>query len=105
MEEKEFWDAYFHEMFSKEALVSLSKCIIDFGHNYTFSKKTLSNWPGKILILESDNDHFFPPAEQKALKELYPKAQVHTFHGTGHGTLIVNKKESLSIIRNFLREK
>jgi pimeloyl-ACP methyl ester carboxylesterase len=108
MEEKEFWDAYFHEILSnikKEALASLNRCMIDFGQNYTFSRDDLANWPGKILILESDNDPFFHPSEKKALKELYPKAQVHTFHGTGHLTLIVNREEFLSIIRNFLQEK
>jgi len=108
MEEKEFWDAYFHEMLSnmnKEALASLSKCMIDFGQNYIFSRDDLENWPGKILILESDDDLFFNPSERKALKELYPQARVHTFHGTGHLTLIVNREEFLSIIRNFLQEK
>ncbi|HIH96420.1 MAG TPA: alpha/beta hydrolase [Thermoplasmata archaeon] len=107
MEEKEFWDAYFHEMFSnmkKEALASLSRCMIDFGQNYTFSKDDLANWPGKILILESDDDLFFNPSERKALRELYPQAQVHTFHGTGHLTLIVNREEFVSVVRNFLHE-
>jgi pimeloyl-ACP methyl ester carboxylesterase len=108
MEEREFWDAYFHEMLSnmkKEALASLSRCMIDFGYNYTFSRDDLANWPGKILILESDDDLFFNPSERKVLKELYPQAQVHTFHGTGHLTLIANREEFLSIIGNFLQEK
>ncbi len=108
IEEKEFWDAYFHEMLSnmqKGTLASLSKCMIDFGQNYTFSRDDLENWSGKILILESDDDQFFHPAEQKALKELYPQARVYAFHGTGHLTVIANREESLSIIRSFLQEK
>ena len=108
IEEKEFWDAYFHEMLSnmkKGVLASLSKCMIDFGQNYTFSRDNLENWSGKILILESDNDPFFHPSEQKALMKLYPQARVHAFHGTGHLTLIANREEYLSIIRNFLQEK
>jgi hypothetical protein len=83
MEEKEFWGAYFHEMLSnikKDVLASLNRCMIDFAQNYTFSRDDLANWPGKILILESDNDPFFHPSEKKALKELYPQAQVHTFY-------------------------
>jgi pimeloyl-ACP methyl ester carboxylesterase len=108
IEEKEFWDAYFHEMLSnikKEAWASLSKCMIDFGQNYTFSRDDLTNWPGKILILESDNDPFFHLSERKALKELYPQAQVHTFRGTGHLTIIVNREEFISVVRSFLQEK
>ena len=109
IEEKEFWDAYFHEMLSnmkkRGALASLNKCMIDFEQNYTFSRDDMANWPGKILILESDNDPFFHSEEKKALKELYPQAQVHTFHGTGHLTVIVNREEFLSIVGNFLQEK
>jgi len=108
IEEKEFWDAYFHEMLSnikKEAWASLSKCMIDFGQNYTFSRDDLANWPGKILILESDNDPFFHLSERKALRELYPQAQVHTFRGTGHLTIIVNREEFISVVRSFLQEK
>jgi pimeloyl-ACP methyl ester carboxylesterase len=108
MAEKEFWDAYFHEMLSnmkKEALASLSKCMIDFAQNYIFSKNDLANWSGKILVLESDNDPFFHPSEKKALKELYPQAQVHTFRVAGHLTIIVNREEFISVVRSFLQEK
>jgi pimeloyl-ACP methyl ester carboxylesterase len=106
-EEKGFWKAYFHEMVSrmtKEEQFSLSKCMLDFS-NYAFSKNDLANWPGKILILESDNDPSFPPSERRALKELYPQAPVHTFHGTGHLTIIVEREEFLSVVRRFLGEK
>lgn len=109
IKEKEFWDAYFQEMFSNMekggAFASLNKCMIDFEQNYTFSRNDMANWSGKILIMESDNDPFFHPNEKKALKELYPQAQVHVFHGTGHLTLIVDQEETHSIIDKFLQEK
>lgn len=107
-EEREFWDAYFHEMIShttKEELASINKCMLDFGQNYTFSKDDLANWTGKILILESDNDPSFHPSEHEAIKKLYPQAGVHTFQGTGHLTLIVNREESISAVRDFLGEE
>lgn len=107
-EEREFWLAYFHEMIShttKKALSSLDKCMIDFAENYTFSRDDLANWSGKILILESDKDTAFHPSERDAMKELYPQAQVHTFKGSGHLTLIVNPEESISVVRNFLGEE
>jgi pimeloyl-ACP methyl ester carboxylesterase len=105
-EEKEFWKAYFHEMLSyttKEKGVSIFKCMLDFEQNYTFSKDDLANWPGKIFILESDNDPSFHPSEQEAIKKLYPQARVHTFQGTVHLTFIVNREESISVVGNFLR--
>jgi pimeloyl-ACP methyl ester carboxylesterase len=106
-EETEFWKAYFHEMFSymtKEHLLSHFKRIMDFSQNYTFSKDDLANWLGKILILESDDDQSISLSERDAIKEMYPQAQVHTFHGTGHLTLTLNREESIPVIRSFLKE-
>lgn len=105
-EETEFWKAYLHEMLSnstKEYLLSHFKRILDFYQNYTFSKNDLATWSGKILILESENDQAVSPSDRVAVKEMYPQAQVHTFHGTGHLTLTLNREESIPVIRNFLR--
>lgn len=86
IEEKEFWDAYFHEMLSnikKEEIFSLDKCMIDFEQNYTFSRDDLANWPGKILILESDGDLFFIPPNEKRSRNCIPK------HGCIHFEALV----------------
>jgi len=107
-EEKEFWKSYSNEMLSyttKEKGVSIFKCMLDFEQNYKFNKDDLANWPGKILILESDNDPSFHPSEQEAIKKLYPKARVHTFRGSGHLTFIVNREESIPLVRSFLEGK
>lgn len=106
-EETEFWKAYLHEMLSnstKEYLLSHFKRILDFYQNYTFSKNDLATWLGKILILESENDQAVSPSDRVAVKEMYPQAQTHTFHGTGHLTLILNREELISMVRSFLRE-
>jgi pimeloyl-ACP methyl ester carboxylesterase len=107
-EEREFWHTYFLEMVShmtKKELSSIDKCMIDFAENYKFTRNDLADWPGKILILESDKDTAFHPSEQDAVKKLYPKAQVHRFKGSGHLSLIINPEESISIVRNFLSGK
>jgi pimeloyl-ACP methyl ester carboxylesterase len=106
-EEREFWRAYFREMLSdltREYLVANFEWTFDFFQNYTFFKEDLANWPGEILILESDND-IIAPAVRKAIRELYPQAQVHIFHGTGHMTIIVNREEFVSVVRDFLGRK
>jgi pimeloyl-ACP methyl ester carboxylesterase len=103
-EEGEFWKAYFHEMLSyvtREYLVADFQCMSDFFQNYTFSSGDLADWPGEVLILESDND-IIPCSVREAIRELYPRAQVHTFHGTGHMTIVVNREEFVSAVRDFL---
>jgi len=107
-EEREFWHTYFLEMISymtKKELSSIDRCMIDFAENYRFTRNDLADWPGKILILESDKDTALQPSEKNAVKKLYPKAQVHRFKGSGHLSLIINPEESISIVRNFLSGK
>jgi pimeloyl-ACP methyl ester carboxylesterase len=106
--EREFWKAYWEEVFSihttKEDGTSLVKRMVDFIKNYRFSTDDLVNWPGKILILESDDDQAFQAPAREALKALYPQARVHTFHKAGHLPGYTNPEEYIPIVRNFLRE-
>ena len=104
-EDKEFWKAYLSEMLSfvsKEYVIASNRCQLDFFQSYAFSRDDLVEWPGKVLILESDTDLHLGPSERTALRTLYPQAQVHTFHGTGHLTLIINPGGFLSVVRSFL---
>jgi len=107
-EESEFWNAYFFEMIAnmtKKELSSIDRCMIDFIDNYRFSRDDLKDWPGKILILESDKDTAISLQEKEAVKKLYPGARVHGFKGSGHLSLIIKPEQSISIIRDFLAGK
>jgi pimeloyl-ACP methyl ester carboxylesterase len=104
-EDKEFWKAYLSAMLSfvsKKYVIANNRCQLDFFQNYAFARDDLAEWSGRVLILESDTDPHLGPSERMALRTLYPQAQVHTFHGTGHLTLIVNPGEFLSVVRPFL---
>ncbi|HKS26463.1 MAG TPA: alpha/beta hydrolase [Pyrinomonadaceae bacterium] len=104
-DEKEFWRAYFRELvqgLNKEQLVSGYERAIDLEQHYTFTSHDLKDWPGRILILESDNDTIIKAAERARLKALYPQAQTHTFIGAGHGASIVRREEYTQVVRSFL---
>jgi pimeloyl-ACP methyl ester carboxylesterase len=104
--ERVFWEAYFREMLShttKEYLIASYRCGIDFYQNYRFSMDDLADWPGRVLILESDTD-ITESSERQAIRELYPQAQVYTFRGTGHLTLIVSREEAFSVVKDFLAQ-
>jgi len=106
-EEKQFWLAYFKELvpgLTREGLLSGYARAIDLELNYTFAPNDLAEWPGKILILESDNDSIIQPSERAALKALYPQAQVRTFLGAGHAASIIKRQEYISVIREFLQQ-
>lgn len=104
--EQDFWEAFIVEKFqlntTKEDVLSQYKCTIDFNTNYSFLKDDLDDWPGKILIMESDDDPGFKEPVREALKALYPQAEVHTFHNAGHTPGYTDPGEYISILRGFL---
>ncbi|MGD2250830.1 MAG: alpha/beta hydrolase [Candidatus Methanofastidiosia archaeon] len=105
--EREFWEAFSRDISfktKKEDTISERKCMLDFLDNYTFTQHDLGSWPGKILILESDNDSVFGKSAKTDLKALYPAAQVHTFYHAGHAPMYGTPTEFISVVETFLSE-
>jgi len=101
---QEFRLAYFNEMLAaitKEDLVARYKVGADFTLNYAFTPADMKDWPGSILIMQGEDDPLVKAPEQEALKVLYPHAQVHMFHGTGH---VAEPEEQALVVKDFLRE-
>ena len=68
-----------------------------------YAPDDLAGWGGRVLILEADDDPLFPPAARDALRALYPGAEVHTFHGTGHAAAVLRPDEYAAVLLRFFR--
>jgi pimeloyl-ACP methyl ester carboxylesterase len=102
-----FWVAYSNEMIArltKADLISRYQVAVDFDVASVFRPGDLQDWPGRILILEGDNDPIAEAPAREALKALHPQARVHTFHGSGHVASIAKLDEYVTIVKSFLRE-
>lgn len=108
--ERLFWIAYFKELYNSEFItkahfVSRAKILTDYFRNYCFDPHDLDKWPGRIFIIESQNDHVVNEHERERLKRFYGQARVHTFHGTGHmGGGLFKVEETVALIKDFLLE-
>ena len=71
----------------------------------SYAPGDLTTWPGRILILEANDDPLIPAAARSALRALYPQAQVHTFSGTGHSAAILEPELYAGVIRGFLTSR
>lgn len=104
-----FWSAYFTEtlyLYTTKADAMAQQAVTeDFLVNYSFTPGDLAavQWPGPILIIEADDDYAFRPEAREALKRLYPQAQVHTFHDTGHSPGYTRPEEYLAVLSGFLQ--
>ena len=107
-EEKEFLIAYVNEVFryhqTKAELMALDKVMLDMAENYTLTRVDLELWEGEILLIGSENDPAFHPAEWDAMKHLYPQATVYTFQGEDHVPILTRRKEYLDVVRKFISQ-
>lgn len=69
---------------TKEVLVALYARMVDYYTTYDFKPGDLEGWPGRLLLLMSDNDPVTPEPVRKAQQAAYPMAEAHVFTGGGH---------------------
>lgn len=100
-----FWRAHFREIIGRQTQESLSNrfaLMHDFHAHHHFQPDDLSAWPGKILLMEMTRDHLTHPAEQAAMRSLYPNARLHIFAETAHYDLVEQPGEQIRAIQSFL---
>jgi pimeloyl-ACP methyl ester carboxylesterase len=100
-----FWRVYCRELFTtrlgKADVLANLRIQLEYHERYRFAPDDLAGWPGKVFVIESDND-IFNPARRKALRDTYPQAPVHTFHGAGHAPAFSRAGEYLEVLERFL---
>lgn len=104
--EAEFWRAYLDEAIAsgllKEVFIHQNKSLLDLARQPRFTPDDLKAWPGKILIIESDDDPAITSRDRASLRRTYPNSQVHTFRDAGHASSILKRAEVVSIVRSFI---
>ncbi|MCH8253794.1 MAG: alpha/beta hydrolase [Gemmatimonadetes bacterium] len=100
-----FWLRYFDSTvagLSQADLVSRVRLAAEFAGQTGYGPHDLDRWPGRVLIMDADDDPHMPAATRAALRALYPQAEVHSFSGTGHSAAIMNPEGYAQVIRRFL---
>lgn len=100
-----FWLRYFDSTvasLSNADLVSRVRLAAEFAGQTGYGPDDLDAWPGRVLIMDADDDPQMPAATRAALRALYPEAEVHSFSGTGHSAAIMNPEGYAQVIRRFL---
>jgi pimeloyl-ACP methyl ester carboxylesterase len=103
---RDFWLSYFEEAeianLGEHGLANKYACMRDLISNYSVSPEKISKWPGKVLILETDDETGFTQGERKALRALYRNARVRVFTGAGHLSFLTRPQEFARIVLDFL---
>lgn len=87
---------------TKEVLVALYARMVDYFTAYDFKPGDLEGWPGRLLLLMSDNDPVTPEPVRKAQQAAYPMAEAHVFTGGGHATALLQPELYFGVMDRFL---
>ncbi len=89
---------------TKTGLLNGYRRVVDFDLNGSFTPEDLAGWPGRILLIMADDDPSTPEPVRRAMQTLYPQAEVHLFHGTGHAAPILRQEEYYSVLETFFEK-
>jgi len=104
---REFWRAANNDLlrqFTKRAVIARYRAAVDFDLQSRFSPGDLTGWPGRLLILEGEDDPLVEADTRAALRALYPQAQIHTFHGAGHAAAMADVPGYVRVIDRWLAD-
>ncbi len=95
-----FANEFYEKYLTKRLLTTWIRLHFDFYRNEKFTSRDLADWNGKTLILRTDNDYLADDSGEFA--NIYPNAEVYTFHGTAHLTFQYQFEKMQEIIADFL---
>jgi len=102
---RERLDHYFDHTLTKRTLLSRIALSVDFNRNEPPEPVPHPGWPGRVLIIESNDDPMIPADERRRLREAYPRALVCTFAGAGHMIPLLRLEELVGVVKAFLRDE
>ncbi|MET0623932.1 MAG: alpha/beta hydrolase [Pyrinomonadaceae bacterium] len=98
-------DQYFDHTLTKRTLVSRVTLAAEFNRAESYAAADHAGWPGRVLIVESDDDPMVPEEERRRLRETYPRALVCTFAGAGHMIPLLRLEELVGVVKAFLKDE
>ena len=101
---RERLDEYLGRDLTKETFVSRIALSVEFNRRESYAPEDYEDWPGRVLLIDANDDTMIPAAERRRLRETYPRALVCTFDGAGHMIPILKREELVGLVRAFLKE-
>jgi pimeloyl-ACP methyl ester carboxylesterase len=97
-------DEYFDRRLTKATLVSRVALAADFNLRETYDAADYEDWPGRVLIVDSNDDPMVSDEDRRRLHELFPRALTCTFEGAGHMIPLLHTEELIGLVKAFLKE-
>jgi pimeloyl-ACP methyl ester carboxylesterase len=101
--------AAFHDAYLREAIPTIERGMfagflrsgLEARRHFTFDPRALDAWPGRVLILSSEDDALSRPGVE-ALRARYPRTQVELLPQGGHHAFLFFPEVYTAALRRFL---
>jgi pimeloyl-ACP methyl ester carboxylesterase len=98
-------DEYLDRRLTKRTMLSRLALGLDFNLRESYAAEDLEAWPGRVLIVESDDDPLITDEDRRRLRSLYRGALVCAFPGAGHLVQLVRPEGLTEVVRAFVKEE
>ncbi|MDR0540824.1 MAG: alpha/beta hydrolase [Dysgonamonadaceae bacterium] len=86
---------------SRQNFIITADCMEDFLFNHTFTSEPYTSAPQKVLIIDSSSDTVANPMQRAQMLKLCPGAREYHFENGGHLTMLNNRDEYFSLLKDF----
>ena len=103
--ERDFWSRFYFSAiaeFTRADLECRYRLALEFDHRYAATPPDLTTWNGRMLIIQGDADTLINDESRELMRSTYPRAEVCTIRGAGHGPLLERPEEWLDAVSRFL---
>ena len=97
-------EEYFDRRLTKRTLLSRVALSLDFNLRESYAPSDHAAWPGRVLIIESDNDPTIPEAVRRRLRDTYPRVVVCTFTGAGQMIPLLQPEALTGVVKAFVKQ-
>jgi pimeloyl-ACP methyl ester carboxylesterase len=101
-----FWRRFFQEAIvrlTKADIMSRVRIQAEFSAA-VHAPEDLADWPGRVLIVEADDDPLIRQAQGERLRALYPRSETYRFRGTGHAAAILEPDAYANVLIRFFNQ-
>jgi pimeloyl-ACP methyl ester carboxylesterase len=101
----DFWRAYLTGKDAESSFRHMTthyRCMLDFVQHWRISQESFASWPGRALILESDQERDVTPQELANTQALFVHSSKHVFHHARHLSFVTHTQEFNETVIRFL---
>lgn len=95
----------FDRALTKEMLLARASLSVEFNARESYAPSDYDDWPGRVLLIDSNDPAPEAVARRRRLRQLYPRALLCTFESAGRDAPHLHGGELAEVVKAFIDEE